>query len=134
MRHAITVITGICLLAMAAVPAQAVDSASCQNKRSWQRSIVRAAIADWVRGTPDPDRLVELVQAEHGIVACAAGSGQPGALHTVTLPRGLSLDQLGAVLLANELEWRGLVAPPAAGLQGEVFRIKTRENPVREDY
>ena len=66
---------------------------------------------------------MELIQAEHGIVACATGSGLPSRLHTTTLSPGLALDQLGAVLLSNELEWSGLMPRPEVGLAGMFFRV-----------
>jgi len=34
------------------------------------------------------------------------------------------LDQLGAALLANELEWRGVMPRPEHGLAGEFFRVR----------
>ncbi len=46
-----------------------------------------------------------------------------GGLHTTTLPRGLEMDSLGALLLANELEWSGLIPPPGEGLAGGIFRV-----------
>ena len=121
------------LLLVFALPlvAQAVNTASCDSKRGWQRSIVRGAVHDWFRGHPDSGALVELIQAEHGIVACSLGQGRPQRLHTVTLPRGLELDQLGAVLLANELEWSGLIPEPERGLAGGFFRVQLH-HPVGE--
>ena len=117
----ITVVLGLFLPGAAG----AVDTVSCDGKRSWQHDIVKGAVRDWVTGHPDSNSLVDLVQAEHGIVACAGG-GRPRHLHTTTLPRGLALDQLGAVLLANELEWRGLIPAPEEGLAGRFFRVETR--------
>ena len=64
------------------------------------------------------------MQAEHGIAACSTSALLPLRLHTTTLPRGLGLDQLGAVLLANELEWSGLVPAPEQGLLGEFFVVR----------
>jgi hypothetical protein len=113
--------------------AGAVDTVSCDGKRSWQRDIVKDAVRNWVAGHPDSDSLINLVQAEHGIVACAAG-GRPPHLHTTTLPRGLALDQFGAVLLANELEWRGLIPAPEDGLAGRFFRVETRLEPEIDPY
>ena len=103
----------------------AVDTVSCSGKRAWQRDIVRQAVVSWFHGVPDPDHLVQLVQAEHGIVACS-GAAQPRSLHTPTLQRGLDMTQFGAVLLANELEWRGLMPLPEEGLVGEFFRVERR--------
>jgi hypothetical protein len=100
------------------------DTASCNGKRGWQRDIVREAVHDWFRGAPRPDSLVELVQAEHGIAACGSRGGLPRGLHTPTLPRGMELDRLGAALLANELEWSGVMPRPEAGLAGEYFRVR----------
>ena len=125
----ILILVGITLMPLAS--AQAADSVSCPGKRSWQRDIVRDTIFDWFEGQPDPDHLVDLVQAEHGIVACSARSGRPRRLHTVTLTRGLAVDQLGAVLLANELEWRGLVPTPEVGLAGRSFRVHDPNSPHR---
>ena len=103
--------------------AGAYDTATCGGKRDWQRGVVRDAIWRWFENDAQPSDLIELVQAEHGIVACARGA-LPGRLHTPDLPRGLELDQLGAVLLANELEWSGLIPPPEEGLAGEFFRVR----------
>lgn len=130
MRKLITLSLVLGVLGLA-LPATAADSVSCPGKRGWQRSIVQGAIFDWFDGRPDPDRLVDLVQAEHGIVACSARSGKPRRLHTVTLSRGMAVDQLGAVLLANELEWRGLVPTPEVGLAGRSFRVSTRSGVSR---
>ena len=110
---------------LAPATSAAVDTVSCSGKRGWQRDIVRQAVVAWFHGVPDPDHLVQLVQAEHGIVACSGGA-QPRSLHTPTLQRGLDMTQLGAVLLANELEWRGLMPRPEEGLVGEFFRVERR--------
>jgi hypothetical protein len=112
----------VLLLASAA---HAADRTTCEGKRGWQREIVRGAVERWLASDARPEDLVELVQAEHGIVACAAGSVPP-RLHTTVLPRGLEVDQLGGVLLANELAWSGLLPPPETGLAGEYFRVKPR--------
>lgn len=120
----------LCALGLA-LPAAAADSVSCSGKRGWQRTIVQDAIFDWFAGRPDPDRLVDLVQAEHGIVACSARSGNPRRLHTVTLSRGMAANQLGAVLLSNELEWSGLVPVPEEGLAGRSFRVVDRVGATR---
>lgn len=101
----------------------ALDTASCAGKRAWQRSIVQSAVHGWFSNDARADELMQLIQAEHGIVACAAGTALPSRLHTTTLSPGLELDQLGAVLLANELEWSGLIARPETGLAGVFFRI-----------
>lgn len=121
---------GLLIIAAVALPgvANAVDTVSCDGKRSWQRDIVKEAVREWVAGHPDADALVELVQAEHGIVACNT-AGRPQHLHTTTLPRSLSLDQFGAVLLANELEWRGLMPAPEVGLAGRFFRVAPAIDP-----
>ncbi len=103
--------------------AHALDTASCAGKRGWQRGIVKNAVHSWVSNDAQPQALMELIQAEHGIVACATGSGLPSRLHTTTLTPGLALDQLGAVLLSNELEWSGLMPRPEVGLAGMFFRI-----------
>ena len=102
------------------------DTVSCDGKRAWQRELVQRAVHGWFEGTPDPDDLIQLMQAEHGIAACAAGFRLPARLHTTALPYGLSLDQLGAVLLSNELQWSGLVPSPEAGLAGEFFEVRRR--------
>lgn len=110
----------------------AIDTVSCEGKRGWQRQIVRDSVHAWFRGLPEPDDLVELVQAEHGIVACAGGASPP-RLHTTRLQPGLELDQFGAVLLANELEWSGLMPRPEEGLAGEFFRIQPHAHPQPDD-
>ena len=121
---AIAILIGTLALATPGT-SSAIDTVSCEGKRSWQRQIVRDSVHSWFRGLPEPDRLVELVQAEHGIVACAGGAS-PRRLHTTTLQPGLDLDQFGAVLLANELSWSGLMPAPEEGLAGEFFRIERR--------
>ena len=104
--------------------AYAADTASCEGKRGWQRSIVQSAVHRWFTSEVRPDDLLELIQAEHGIAACASGLALPLRLHTTMLSRGLALDQLGAVLLANELEWSGLIPRPEEGLAGAFFRVE----------
>ncbi len=106
------------------------DTATCGGKRGWQRDLVQQAVHDWFRSEPRPDSLLYLIQAEHGIAACAARGGAPNRLHTPTLPRGLGLEQLGAALLANELEWRGVMPRPEHGLAGEFFRVRERAFPT----
>ena len=115
-------VIGSALLASSAFAS--TDTTSCQGKRSWQRQIVQDAVGRWFDNQPDPDDLISLVQAEQGIVACSAGSGPGPRLHTTRLPTGLGLDQFGAVLLANELEWRRIIPRPEAGLAGEYFRVR----------
>ncbi|MBW2280879.1 MAG: hypothetical protein JRG82_09045 [Deltaproteobacteria bacterium] len=107
-------------------PLAYADTVSCSGKRGWQRELVQEAVHDWFRSDPDPDALVFLIQAEHGIAACASRGTAPARLHTPTLTRGLALDQLGAALLANELEWRGVMPRPEHGLAGEFFRVRER--------
>ena len=110
------------------------DTVSCDGKRGWQRQIVRDSVHGWFQGEPRPEGLISLIQAEHGIVACGSlAGGHTPRLHTPTLPRGLELDQLGAVLLANELEWSGLVPRPEEGLAGEFFRVRRRPAASEED-
>jgi len=128
---AIVILIGTLALATAGT-SSAIDTVSCEGKRSWQRQIVRDSVHAWFRGLPEPDGLVQLVQAEHGIVACAGGAS-PRRLHTTTLQPGLDLDQYGAVLLANELEWSGLMPRPEEGLAGEFFRIQRREPRLPDD-
>ena len=112
-------------LAWLAFPALAysMDTATCEGKRRWQRSIVQNAVHRWFSSDARPDDLIELIQAEHGIVACAAGTAAPLRLHTTTLNPGFELDQLGALLLANELEWSGLIPRPEVGLAGMFFQV-----------
>ncbi len=126
MKRTLTLVLALSLLGPAI--AQAYDTATCDGKRGWQRGVVRSAIWRWFDRDVQPSDLVELVQAEHGIVACSARSGLPSRLHTPELPRGLELDQLGAILLANELEWAGLIRYPEEGLAGEFFRVRLDGN------
>lgn len=98
-----------------------IDTGSCAGKRTWQRRLVEDTIRSWFEGAPRPDNLIDLVQAEQGIAACLDADAP--TLHTPRLPPGLKLPQLGALLLANELEWRGLVPPPEEALAGKSFRI-----------
>ena len=107
-------------------PAQARDTISCESKYAWQREIVRDAVHGWFLGEAQPDHLLALIQAEQGIVACRREPRRALRLHTMRLDRGLEVDQLGAVLLANELEWSGLVPAPAEGLAGEWFRVRVQ--------
>jgi hypothetical protein len=106
------------------------DTASCGSKRGWQRDLVEEAVHDWFRSEARPESLLHLIQAEHGIAACRSRGGGPGRLHTATLPRGLELERLGAALLANELEWLGVMPRPEAGLAGEFFRVHGPAVPV----
>ena len=112
------------LVALLPLAASGWDTTTCDGKLSWQRRVVRASVHHWFANEARPDDLLELVQAEQGIVACSARYGRPSRLHTATLPRGLAPDQLGALLLANELEWARLVPPPAEGLAGEWFQVR----------
>jgi hypothetical protein len=112
------------LLLSAPFVARGTDTSSCEDKRVWQRSIVQSAVHRWFARDPNPGDLLHLIQAEQGIVACAGGSARPLRLHTTTLPRGLGADQFGAILLANELEWNGLIPRPEDGLAGEGFRVR----------
>jgi len=125
--YAWVLVTALSAATVFAPRAQA-DTASCGGKRGWQRGLVQAAVHDWFRSEPDPEALVFLIQAEHGIAACASRGTSPARLHTPTLPRGLVLDQLGAALLANELEWRGVMPRPEHGLAGEFFRVRERRS------
>lgn len=118
--------------AMFSAPAQARDTISCESKHAWQREIVRDAVHGWLLGEAQPDALLALIQAEQGIVACRPEPRRIMRLHTLRLDRGLEVDQLGAVLLANELEWSGLVPAPADGLAGEWFRVRVRPSPLEE--
>jgi hypothetical protein len=105
------------------------DTVSCNGKRGWQRDVVLDSIHRWFSRAPRRDSLIELVQAEHGIVACSSNPSLPLRLHTTTLPHGLEIDRFGALLLANELEWSGLIPPPETGLAGELFRVRSRRGP-----
>jgi hypothetical protein len=116
------------VLAIGASMAHA-DTVSCNGKRSWQRDIVLDSVHRWFSRTPRRDSLIELVQAEHGIVACSSNPSLPQRLHTTLLPHGLELDRFGALLLANELEWSGLIPPPEDGLAGEFFRVRSGRAP-----
>ncbi len=121
-RIAALAVTG----ALALLPAVAhADTVSCNGKRGWQRQVVLDSVHRWFAGAPRRDALIELVQAEHGIVACSSNSSLSLRLHTTTLPHGLELDRFGALLLANELEWGGLIPPPEQGLAGEFFRVRS---------
>jgi len=115
------------LLAQGAAPAVAGETASCEGKRTWQRSVVEKAIQEWFSQTTRNEDLLELIQAEQGIAACR--QGDLIRLHTTRLPINLVPQQLGAVLLANELEWRGLVAAPEEALAGKFFRVARVRTP-----
>ncbi len=105
------------------------DTVSCNGKRGWQRDVVMDSIHRWFSRAPRKDSLIDLVQAEHGIVACSSNPSLPLRLHTTTLPHGLEIDRFGALLLANELEWSGLIPPPEEALAGEFFRVRSRRGP-----
>jgi len=128
MIRTILVWTGCALVTCAALPALAADTATCEGKRSWQRNIVEEAIRHWLDQTENPENLLELMQAEQGIAAC--GEGDLIRLHMTRLPINLVPSQFGAVLLANELEWRGLVPAPEAELAGKFFRVATPPEPA----
>ena len=115
----------VALLLCGASVASARDTVSCEGKWSWQRDVVRAAVRGWFTNQPRTEDLLELIQAEQGIVACSSSPARSVRLHTTTLPRGLDPGQLGAVLLANELEWSGLVPRPESGLAEEWFPVRT---------
>jgi len=119
--YRMTLAIALASLALGASAHAGVDTSSCGGKRAWQRRIVSDAIRSWFERAPQPENLIELVQAEQGIAACTPQ--ERPLLHTSRLPSGLKLPQLGAVLLANELEWRGLVPPPEEALAGKVFRV-----------
>ncbi len=114
----------VALILFGASVASARDTVSCEGKRSWQRDVVRQAVHGWFANQPRTEDLLELIQAEQGIVACSSSPARSVRLHTTTLPRGLDPGQLGAVLLANELEWSGLVPRPESGLAGEWFSVR----------
>ncbi len=114
---------GLALLLASPAAARPVDTASCDGKRGWQQQIVRDAVRHWLDGHVDPEDLISLVQAEHGLVACSPGRA-PRGLHTPTLNGSLRPGQLGGLLLANELQWRGLVPAPETGLAGVSFRVR----------
>ncbi len=118
------------LLTLSASGASA-DTVSCNGKRGWQRAIVLESVHGWFAQELRANALLELVQAEHGIVACSSRSSLPPRLHTTTLPHGLEVDRLGALLLANELEWSGLIPPPGEGLAGEIFRVHSARGTPR---
>jgi hypothetical protein len=101
----------------------AAHYATCDGKRSYQRDVVREIVHDWFNGATRGEGLLELVQAEQGIAACRAGGERAVRLHSTTLPRGLAPDQLGGILLANELEWSGFLPEPHEGLAGEFFSV-----------
>ena len=108
------------LLCGAGAAQAGIDTGSCAGKRAWQRKLVEETIRSWFEGAPRAENLIDLVQAEQGIAACQDPERR---LHTTRLPPGLKLPQLGAILLANELEWRGLIPPPEEALAGKAFRI-----------
>jgi hypothetical protein len=121
MKRFALVMIGFVLAAPAT--AAAAGYATCDEKRSYQREVVREIVHDWFDGATRAQGLLELVQAEQGIAACRAGGGRAVRLHSTTLPRGLALDQLGGILLSNELEWSGFLPAPQAGLAGEYFHV-----------
>lgn len=118
----------LALVVLATTFASSAAASSCPDKQVWQRQIVRDTIQRWFREESRPADLLDLVQAEQGMLACAARGHKLRRLHTSTLPRGLQIGQLGAVLLANELAWSGLIPSPEEGLAGRWFPIKRHEH------
>jgi hypothetical protein len=122
-------VTALALAAVAFSATAHADTASCGGKRAWQRDLVEEAVHDWFHSEARPESLLHLIQAEHGIAACGSRA-MPARLHTATLPHGIELDRLGAALLANELEWRGVMPRPESGLAGEYFRVSDTRHTV----
>ena len=120
------------ILASAPIATSGATTGTCEDKRAWQRRIVERAVARWFEHDARPMDLLELIQAEQGIAACSNGSHRPLRLHTSTLPADLEMEQFAAYVLANELEWSGLVPEPERGLAGEWFEVKPRPGLVVE--
>ncbi len=102
----------------------AADTATCAGKRAWQREVVHEIVHAWFLSQPSAEGLLQLIQAEQGLAACATSDRSGLRLHTTTLPSGLELDQLGAILLANELGWIGALPAPEQGLAGQWFHVR----------
>ena len=84
---------------------------------------MEATIDRWFAEEARAEDLLDLLQSEQGIAACALGQRDLPNLHTPTLPRDLALDELGAILLANELTWGRLLPPSEDGVSGRTFRV-----------
>ncbi len=120
------VIQGLLLVLVLSITGQdahAAGTVSCTQKRLWQRSIVETTIDRWFAEKARAEDLLDLLQSEQGIAACALGKRELPNLHTPTLPRDLALDELGAILLANELAWSRLLPPSEEGVAGRTFRV-----------
>jgi len=107
----------------------AADTVSCEGKRTWQRRIVMQTIRLWLKQQPHGENLIDLLQAEQGIAGCLRS--EDVRLHSTRIPRNLTQQQLGPMLLANELEWRGVLEPPQDILTGKFFRVAVQRPAAR---
>jgi hypothetical protein len=121
------ILAALAVATLALASAASADAfAHCTSKRGYQREAVREIVHAWFDGVARPESLIDLIQAEQGVASCSGAGARAPRLHATRLPRGLAPDQLGGVLLANELEWSGLLPEPQQGLAGEFFRLSTR--------
>ena len=123
LRRAVTILTMIAFSGALVSVAEAADYANCNHKRTLHRQIVLENVISWYDGDVDPGRLVDLVQIELGIGTCVLGKKEYPRLHTPTFPRQVDPKNFPALMLANELAWKGLLPEPTDGLVGEVFLV-----------
>ncbi len=119
-RLAATVIFTVLATAPAA---EATNTVGCDAKKVWRLSIIETIVGDWYHNKSRTADLIDLISAEQGLAVCALGRARGTQLHTSTLPRSLQPEELGALLLANELEWAQLLPAPQEGLSGHSFQV-----------
>jgi hypothetical protein len=111
----------------------AVDSSSCEGKRAYHGKVVQRIVHQWFDERQDPEELLHLIQSEQGLAACVARGGAAPRLHTTRLAPGFEVWELAGTVLANELEWAGLLPPPYEGLAGQYFNVREHPAPLYGD-
>ena len=127
MRNSTQRAVGAAFLAIAVLApthaAVATNTVGCSAKMTWRNEVVETLVKSWYRNNGHTDDLLDLIQAEQGLTACNLGKAQTTPLHTSTLSRDLQLEELGGLLLANELQWARLLPEPEEGLSGRSFQV-----------
>lgn len=109
--------------------AHALDSSSCEGKRAYHGKVVQRIVHQWFDESQDPEELLHLIQSEQGLAACVSRGGATPRLHTTRLAPGFEVWELAGTVLANELEWAGLMPAPYEGLAGQYFNVRERPAP-----